>query len=139
MASRGTQAHHGVKQVPAPQCHSGTKHCQQSHQHPPEIAQCHACVFRLNVPSRQLQNFANTSPKGCKNININIYISNKFKLVEILCRTERAPRLPMTYTRGTLSSGYMSQPPVALLCSPPGGGPGRDTPTVRFDLSRSNT
>lgn len=30
--SRGTQAQPRLQQVPTPQCHSGTKHCQHSHQ-----------------------------------------------------------------------------------------------------------
>lgn len=65
------------KQVPTPQCHSGTKRCQQSHQHPPEIAQCHTCAFSNDVPSTRLKkNFYKLIPNGCRNI---YFYYNKFK------------------------------------------------------------
>lgn len=64
------------KQVPTPQCHSGTKHCQQSNQLSPEIVQCHACAFRNNVPSTQL-----CTPKK--------WSSRKVKGGEILCAQKR--------------------------------------------------
>lgn len=143
MASRGTQAHQRLKQVPTPQCHCGTKHCQHSHQHPPEIAQCHACVYRNNVLSHNFKTLQTRPQRMQKYINMHTP-SNEFKLVGL--ETERASLLSSDKTRGTLSSGCMSQPPVAprvlplvglenrfpLLVAP---GP-RHTPTVRFDLSR---
>ena len=51
--------------VPTPQCHSGTKHCQQAHQHPPKIAQCHACTFRNSGPSEH-EKPCKRMPTGCK-------------------------------------------------------------------------
>ena len=84
--------------------------------HPPEIAQCHACV----VPPHNFKTLQTHPQRMWKHIYIYISLlisSNRLKFFIGLDQKRKCHPLPSNdQTRGT---GSMSQPPVALLCSSP--------------------